>query len=96
MHAARMEHLRQEHGAELAGADQADGDGPAGGFPFEQQGVKIHEAFPPHIFIAGMTSQIARRRTTPYWQIARETKDSSVHSCGFGARPSRHICAGHL
>ena len=40
---ARRARLRQEHGAELAGADQADGDGPAGGFPFEQHGVKIHE-----------------------------------------------------
>ena len=34
--------LRQEHGAELAGADQADGDGPAGGFAFEQEGVEVH------------------------------------------------------
>ncbi len=34
----------EEHGAELAGADQADGDGPAGGLAFEQEGVKVHTA----------------------------------------------------
>ena len=37
----------EEHGAELSGADQADGDGPAGGFALEQQGVQIHERFLP-------------------------------------------------
>ncbi len=42
MHAAREPHLREKHGAELAGADQADGDGSAGGLAFEQQGVQIH------------------------------------------------------
>ena len=42
MHAARAPHLREKHGAELAGADQADGHGPAGGLPFEQQGMKVH------------------------------------------------------
>ena len=35
MQAARQPRLRQEHGAELAGADQADGDGP--GFAFEEE-----------------------------------------------------------
>jgi hypothetical protein len=42
MHAARAPHLAEKHGAELAGADQADGHGTAGGLPFEQQGVQIH------------------------------------------------------
>jgi hypothetical protein len=35
-------------------------------------------------------------REQPDWQIARDTNASSAHSCGLGARPSRHICAGHL
>jgi hypothetical protein len=34
--------LRQEHCAELAGADQADGDGLSGGFTLKQQGAEIH------------------------------------------------------
>ena len=34
--------LREEHGAELAGADQADGHRPAGGLALEQHGVEIH------------------------------------------------------
>ena len=42
MHAARQARLRQEHGAELAGADQSDGHRPAGGLAFEQHGVEIH------------------------------------------------------
>ena len=35
--APRQAGLRQEHGAELAGADQADGDRLTGGFAFEQR-----------------------------------------------------------
>ena len=52
MHAARQPRLRQEHGAELAGADQADGDGLAGGFAFEQEGVEVHR------FIASRSTRV--------------------------------------
>src|SRR5256714_14508037 len=38
----------------------------------------------------------SQRDQKAYWQIARETKDSSLHSCGLGARPSRYIWGGHL
>src|SRR5439155_20116691 len=37
-----------------------------------------------------------RRRTTPYWHIARDTKDSSWHSPGSGSRPCVHTLEGHL
>ena len=42
MHAARQPRLRQEHGAEFAGADHADGDRLAGRFAFKQFGMKVH------------------------------------------------------
>ena len=42
VHPVRQPRLRQEHGAELAGADQADCHRPASGLPFEQQGVEVH------------------------------------------------------
>jgi hypothetical protein len=42
MHARRAPHLRQEHRAELAGADQADADRASGGFALGQLGEKIH------------------------------------------------------
>ena len=42
VHAARQPRLREKHGAELAGADQADRHRPASGLPFEQHGVEIH------------------------------------------------------
>ena len=42
MHAARQPRLRQEHGAELAGSDHADGDWPASGFAFKQLGMQVH------------------------------------------------------
>src|SRR5262245_61886267 len=42
VHAAGQPGLGQEHGAELARSDQADGDRPAGGLPLEQHGVEIH------------------------------------------------------
>ena len=44
MQAARQPHLREEHGAELAGADQADGDGLAFRFAFKEEGMKVHAA----------------------------------------------------
>ena len=44
MQAARQPRLRQEHGAELAGADQPDGDRPARGLAFEQLAVEIYES----------------------------------------------------
>ena len=40
--AARQPRLRQEHGAELAGADQADGHGAARGLAFEQESMQVH------------------------------------------------------
>src|SRR5947209_13883698 len=98
MHAARAPHLAQEHRAELACADQADGHGPAGSFAFEQQCVQVHEAVPPFCVIAREGGRSSRRRIiddpyclslldarirghdSDYWQIARETKDSSLHS----------------
>ena len=45
MHAARAAHLGEEHGAELAGADQPDGHGAAGGLPLQQHGMQIHRPF---------------------------------------------------
>ena len=42
--AARQPRLRQEHGAELAGADQADGDGLARRFALEKEGMKVHNS----------------------------------------------------
>jgi hypothetical protein len=39
-------HLRQEHGAELAGADQSDPDRPAGSEALLQQGVEVHRLGP--------------------------------------------------
>ena len=42
VHALRQARLRQEHCAELAGADHADGHRPAGRFAFEQLGVEVH------------------------------------------------------
>ena len=42
MHAARQPGLRHEHGAELAGADQADGHRPPGSLAFQQFGMKVH------------------------------------------------------
>jgi hypothetical protein len=33
---------------------------------------------------------------SPYWHIARDTKDSSWHSPGVGSRPCDHTLAGHL
>ena len=42
VHALRAPRLRQEHGAELAGADQADRHRPAGRFALEQQGMQVH------------------------------------------------------
>ena len=40
--AARQPRLRQEHGAEFPGADQADGDRAACDFTFEQESVEVH------------------------------------------------------
>ena len=51
--------LRQKHGAELAGADQADGDGAAGGFAFEQQSVL---RFMPRSYTGGAASPSPRSR----------------------------------
>ncbi len=42
VHALGQPRLRQEHGAELARADQADGDGAVRGFAFEEECVKVH------------------------------------------------------
>jgi hypothetical protein len=42
MHAARAVRLRQEHGAELSRADQANRHRPAGGLTLEQLGMEIH------------------------------------------------------
>jgi hypothetical protein len=42
MHAVGHPHLRQEHGAEFAGADQPDGDGPSRRLPFEQLAMEVH------------------------------------------------------
>ena len=44
MHAARQPRLRQEHGAEFSGPDQADGDRPAGRLALDQLGMKVHGA----------------------------------------------------
>src|SRR5207237_6151155 len=46
LHARRGPHLREEHGAELAGADQADRHRPAGSLPRQQHGMKIHDQRP--------------------------------------------------
>jgi hypothetical protein len=40
-----MRHLRQEHRAELAGADQGDADGLAGGVALGEQVMEVHERF---------------------------------------------------
>jgi hypothetical protein len=45
MHAMRQPRLRQEHGAELAGTDDADGDRPPGGRAFKKLGIKVHAAY---------------------------------------------------
>jgi hypothetical protein len=45
MHAARAAKLRQEHGAELAGTDQADCHRAAFGLPLQQHGRQIHRWF---------------------------------------------------
>jgi hypothetical protein len=42
VHAGRAAHLGEEHGAELAGADQPDGDRAAGRGAFEELGVQVH------------------------------------------------------
>jgi hypothetical protein len=38
--------LRQHHRTELAGADQADPDGPAARYPLLEHGRKIHSILP--------------------------------------------------
>src|SRR5262249_58040395 len=42
VHPAGQARLGEKHGAELARADEADGDRPAGSLPFKQHGVEIH------------------------------------------------------
>src|SRR5450631_3752195 len=42
MHAGGKPRLRKEHGAKFAGADNADRYRVAGGFAFDQLGMKIH------------------------------------------------------
>jgi hypothetical protein len=42
VHAGRAAHLGEKHGAELAGADQPDGDGPAGRGALEEFCVQVH------------------------------------------------------
>ena len=49
MQAARQPRLRQEHGAELAGADHANGHRPAGRFALKQFGMEVHRRFPRNI-----------------------------------------------
>jgi hypothetical protein len=46
MHAARQPGLRNEHSAELAGADQADPDRAAAGYPLLEHGRKVHAVLP--------------------------------------------------
>jgi hypothetical protein len=62
--------LREKHGAELAGADQSNGDRPAGAFALDQLCVEIH--------LASSWSREANTNavsgTSCYWQSARETK----------------------
>jgi hypothetical protein len=43
MQAAHSARLSEKHGAELAGPDQPDGDGPAGSLPLEQLGMEVHD-----------------------------------------------------
>jgi hypothetical protein len=47
MHSTCQARLREKHGAELAGADDADGYRAAGGFAFEQLDGKVHRAALP-------------------------------------------------
>ena len=54
---ARQARLRQEHGAEFAGADQTDSHGPAGSLAFEQFGVEVHAR-------NGNTAQRRHKRNT--------------------------------
>ena len=42
MHPARQARLRQKHGAEFSGADDADGDRTSGRLTLEQFGMQIH------------------------------------------------------
>ncbi len=42
VHPVRAARLGEEHRAELARADDGDGDRLAGGFPFEKQSVQVH------------------------------------------------------
>src|SRR5436305_7250706 len=92
MHAFGEARLAQEHRGEFAGPNQPNGHRPAHSLSFEQQCVQVHGGGLP-IFPEHGRSQGGQKA---YWQIARETKDSSLHSCGLGARPSRYICGGHL
>ena len=79
MQPARQPRLRQEHGAEFAGADHADGDRLAGRFAFEQFCVEVHRCTP--LLERDRNTGVRWRQAAPeragsYWQRARETKVS--------------------
>ena len=78
MHAARQPRLRQKHGAELAGADHADGDGLAGGFALAAVWSERFTGAPLRVLRNRNTERRHKRapRSRLYWQSARETKVS--------------------
>ena len=92
----RQSRLRQEHGAEFAGADHADSHRPAGGFALEKLGMKVlvfsSLRNAKHRPVGG-TSRRFGMLAVNYWQSARETKVSSVHSAG-GASAGHQTLAG--
>ena len=86
MHAARQPRLRQKHGAELAGADQPDGDRPARGLALEQFGMKVHR----------QTSWPAKRtrhgvQSRDEALLAERARDEGL-ACGTGAA----VAAGEI
>jgi hypothetical protein len=67
MHSARAAHLGEEHGAELAGADQPNGHRTAGGGAFHELGVKIHALM---VSLRAQRSNLSRSGQVEASQIA--------------------------
>src|SRR5260221_2039904 len=78
VHASRQPHLRHEHGTELTSTNKAYSHRPAVRLPFDELGMKVHAR-------NGNTGPTATQAPLEllqryYWQRARETKVSVVHS----------------
>ena len=83
VHAGRAARLGEEHRAELAGADQADGDRPAGGLRVRAAG---HADSRAQLSSASEQSHSAQSR----WQIATASDSATGRSRAMTKDSSRH------